>query len=192
VSRFHREGGYTLVEMVTVMLILSVVMTGLTTLFVQGGNAEVDMNNRFRAQLNARVALDRMRRDLHCASIATASSSTSVTFTDSCATGGTVSWCIATVSGRQALLRQLGVTACSASSTRYADNILATNSGGSTPTYFAYQAQSTSTLAVLYVCIPVNVQPKRVVDTYALSDAIVLRNSTRTGSSSTVSQPACP
>ena len=80
-----RERGYSLVEMLTVMAILAVVMTGLTTLFVQGSNAEVDMNTRFQAQQGARLALDRMRRDLHCGSAATSSSSTSVTITAPCA-----------------------------------------------------------------------------------------------------------
>src|SRR5205823_7930393 len=95
--RLHRaraEGGYSLVEMLTVLVILGVVIGGLTTLFEQGWNAEIDMNYRFQAQQDARVALDRMRRDLHCASVATSSSSTSVTFTDACATGGQVSWCV--------------------------------------------------------------------------------------------------
>jgi prepilin-type N-terminal cleavage/methylation domain-containing protein len=63
-----QQRGYTLVELLTVMSILGVVMTGLTTLFVQGSNAEVDMNARFQAQQDTRLALDRMRRDAHCAS----------------------------------------------------------------------------------------------------------------------------
>ncbi|HEY2935179.1 MAG TPA: prepilin-type N-terminal cleavage/methylation domain-containing protein, partial [Gaiellaceae bacterium] len=65
-NRLRAEGGFTLVELLTVTVILTIVLTGLTTLFVQGSNAELDMNNRFQAQLNARLALDRLRRDLHC------------------------------------------------------------------------------------------------------------------------------
>jgi prepilin-type N-terminal cleavage/methylation domain-containing protein len=67
-KRLAGARGYTLVELLTVMSILAVVMTGLTTLFVQGSNAEVDMNRRFQAQQDTRLALDRMRRDAHCAS----------------------------------------------------------------------------------------------------------------------------
>ena len=44
------EQGFSLIEMLTVMIIMSVVLTGLTTLFVQGSNAELDMNRRFEAQ----------------------------------------------------------------------------------------------------------------------------------------------
>ena len=184
--RLRGEDGYSLVEMLTVLVILGIVIGGLTTLFQQGSNAEIDMNYRFQAQQDARIALDRMRRDLHCASAATSSSSTSVTFTDACATGGQVSWCVATLNGRQGLFRQTGATACTTSSQRFADYV---KSGS---TYFAYQDSNTSTLAKLYVCVPVNVKPTRTVDTYALQDAIVLRNSTRTGSASTVTQPSCP
>jgi prepilin-type N-terminal cleavage/methylation domain-containing protein len=186
IQRLRREAGYSLIEMLTVLVILGTVIGGLTTLFEQGSNAEIDMNARFQAQQDARVALDRLRRDLHCASGATASSSTSFTVTDPCATGSQVSWCVLTLNSRQGLFRQVGTGACTTSSQRFADYVKT----GST--YFAYQASSTSTLAKLYVCIPVNVKQRRSVDTYALQDAIVLRNSTRTGSASTVSKPSCP
>ena len=191
-ARLAQEAGYSLVEMLTVMTILTVVMTGLTALFVQGSNAELDMNARFQAQEDARVALDRMRRDLHCGSAATSSSSTSITIADPCATGSQLSWCVLTSGGRLKLFRQTGTTACTTSSTEYADYLLATNAGGSQPTFFAYQPQSTSTLATVYVCIPVNAKQNRTNDAYALQDAIALQNSTRTGSASTVSQPSCP
>jgi prepilin-type N-terminal cleavage/methylation domain-containing protein len=187
IQRLRRsESGYSLVEMLTVLVILGIVIGGLTTLFEQGSNAEIDMNYRFQAQQDARVALDRMRRDLHCASAATTVSSTAVTVTDPCASGSQVSWCVLTLNGRQGLFRQVGASACATSSQRFADYVKT----GST--YFAYQGSSTSSLAKLYVCVPVNVKPKRSVDTYALQDAIVLRNSTRTGSASTVSKPSCP
>jgi prepilin-type N-terminal cleavage/methylation domain-containing protein len=187
VNRLRAEGGFSLVELLTVVVILGIVMGGLTTLLEQGSNAEVDMNYRFQAQQDARVGLDRMRRDLHCASTATGTpTSTSVTFTDACITGGQVSWCVVTLNARLGLFRQPGATACSSASQRFADYI---KSGS---TYFAYQASNTTTLAKLFVCIPVNVKPKRTVDTYALQDAIVLRNSTRTGSASAVALPACP
>src|SRR5204862_1004290 len=67
----RRERGYTLVEMLATLSILGVVMGGLGTLFVSATNSEADMNNRFRAQQTARVALDKMRREVHCASTAT-------------------------------------------------------------------------------------------------------------------------
>ena len=44
------DGGYTLVELLTVLLILGVVMGGLTTVFASATSADADMNNRFQAQ----------------------------------------------------------------------------------------------------------------------------------------------
>ena len=43
----------------------------ITTLFVQATNAEFEMNRRFQAQQAARVAIDKMRREIHCASAIT-------------------------------------------------------------------------------------------------------------------------
>ena len=62
------ERGYTLIELLQVTIILGVIMEAMTTLFVQASNAELDMNRRFQAQQEARVAVDRMRREIHCAS----------------------------------------------------------------------------------------------------------------------------
>ena len=53
------EGGYTLVEMLVVMAILGVVISGLTTIFVSGSHAELDLNRRFQAQQQARLLQER-------------------------------------------------------------------------------------------------------------------------------------
>ena len=90
------ERGYTLVEMLTVLVIFGTVMSALMVLFVQGTGAEVDMNNRFQAQQDARLALDKLRRETHCASAVTVSSASSVTLSlpSYCPTGnGSVTWC---------------------------------------------------------------------------------------------------
>ncbi len=89
--RGRGEGGYTLIELVTVMAILGVVVGALTTLFVRAMTAEVDANRRFRSQQDARVAVDRMRREIHCSSGITptgASSSISVTLPAQCPSAG--------------------------------------------------------------------------------------------------------
>src|SRR3990170_7266626 len=90
-ARLAREGGYSLVEMLTVMVVLAVVMGAISTLLVQGSKAELDMNNRFQAQSNARLALDRLRREVHCASGITptgASASVTLTMPSHCPTAG--------------------------------------------------------------------------------------------------------
>ena len=65
--RLRGERGYTLVELLVVLAIFTTVVTALVSLFTSGAKAELDMNRRFEAQQNARLALDRMRRELHCA-----------------------------------------------------------------------------------------------------------------------------
>jgi len=91
-NRLRDERAYTLVELITVMLIMSIVMTGISTVFVQGSNAELDMNQRFQAQTNARLALDTLRKDAHCGKWLTNPSSpalttavSSITMADPCA-----------------------------------------------------------------------------------------------------------
>jgi prepilin-type N-terminal cleavage/methylation domain-containing protein len=175
------ERGYSLVEMLTVMAILSVVLTGLTTLFVQGSNAELDMNRRFQAQQEARVALDKLRREIHCASSAAttpatgAAASVTLTLPSQCPTGsGSVTWCSANLaSGRYGLFRKVGA-ACDATGVKWADFLTEAN-------LFQFLPSSTTSLAALRVNIPVDVEPGDATPVYALCDQIVLRNSTRTG-----------
>jgi prepilin-type N-terminal cleavage/methylation domain-containing protein len=169
------ERGYTLIEMLTVLVIFSTVMSALLVLFVQGTNAELDMNNRFQAQQDARLALDKIRREAHCATAVTVSSASSVTLSlpSYCPTGnGSVTWCTASLgASRYGLFRKTGA-ACDATGVRWADHLTTAN-------VFSYAAQSPTTLAKLSVDFPVNVKPSRTVDTYELKDDIVLRNSTR-------------
>jgi prepilin-type N-terminal cleavage/methylation domain-containing protein len=188
------ERGYTLVEMLVTLVIMSVVMTALTTLLVNASNAEQDMNNRFQAQQQTRLALDTMRREVHCANVGTPNGvSSSVTITlpswtnpdgtsGHCKTGsGSITWCTRSVAAnRYALYRVVGAT-CSGG-VKWADYLIpsATASACSGALcIFNYIPQSTSSLAKLHVDFPVNVKPSKSVETYELSDDIVLRNSTR-------------
>jgi prepilin-type N-terminal cleavage/methylation domain-containing protein len=169
------ERGYTLVEMLTVLVIFGTLMSALMTLFVQATNAETDMNNRYRAQQNARLALDKLRREAHCATAVTTASQSSVTLSlPSYCGNGSVTWCTASLgASRYGLYRKAG-TSCDATGVRYADYLTSAN------VFPSYTAQSTTALATLKVDFPVNVKPARTVDTYELKDDIVLRNSTRT------------
>jgi prepilin-type N-terminal cleavage/methylation domain-containing protein len=184
--RLRGERGYTLVEMLTVLVIMSVVMTSLTTVFVHATNAETDMNNRFQAQLTARLALDKMRREVHCASVATptgVSSSVTITLASYCKTGsGSITWCTrSSGTNTYALYRVVGAT-CSGG-VKWADNLVASATAsacGGALCVFNYTAQSLSSLAKVGVDFPVNTNPSKTVDLYELTDDIVLRNSTRT------------
>jgi Tfp pilus assembly protein PilW len=107
------------------MVILVIVLGGLTTIFVSGTSAEATLNRRFQAQQNARLALDRIRSDIHCAIKAYAQNINTypgVMLADgSCfAATPTISWCVVPYSAtplRYQLFRTTttGATACTGS-----------------------------------------------------------------------------
>jgi prepilin-type N-terminal cleavage/methylation domain-containing protein len=179
------ERGYSLIEMLIVLSITSVVMGSLTVLFIQASNAELDMNSRFQAQQEARLALDKMRREVHCASMATPagqSSSVTLTLPNYCKTGsGSITWCTRNVAtNRYALYRVVG-SSCSGG-VKWADYLVPTSSApvcSGALCIFTYTAQSTTSLAKLHVDFPVNLKPSKSVELYELVDDIVLRNSSR-------------
>jgi prepilin-type N-terminal cleavage/methylation domain-containing protein len=186
--QLRRESGYSLIEMLTVLVIMGIVMTGLTTVFVSASNSELDMNNRFQAQLTARLALDKIRREVRCASVATPngpSSSVTLTLPSYCKTGsGSVTWCTRSVDTNRYALYRVAGSSCTGG-VKWADYLVptATATTCGTPAalcVFDYSAQSTSSLAKLHVDFPVNLKPSKTVELYELVDDVVLRNSTRT------------
>jgi prepilin-type N-terminal cleavage/methylation domain-containing protein len=174
------EQGYTLVELVTVLALLGVVVAALTTLFVGGTRAEVDLNNRFQAQNDAVMALDRLRRDVHCASSATAATATAVTLAAPCVAGGVVQWCTAGSTAPFSLHRLQGTGPCTVAASRYADNL-------TTSSVFVYDDGSVDNLPRIRVDLPVRVGDMRAP--YRLCDILVMRNGTRAGAATVV--PPC-
>jgi type II secretory pathway pseudopilin PulG len=183
--RLRREGGYSLVELVTVMLILGTILGAITTVFVQGSNAELESNRRFQGQLQATAAFDRLRRDIHCASSTDATSGTPVsTITLSGCAAGDITWRACGGGTRYALYRNTSTcptipascaTAPSAPSTGklYADCL----TSGLVFTY--YVPVTDTSLAKVHADVRVNVNPAKTIDTFELVDDIVLRNSLR-------------
>jgi prepilin-type N-terminal cleavage/methylation domain-containing protein len=178
-----RQQGYSLVELLAVMAILGIVMASLTTVFVRASNAEVDMNRRFQAQENARLAMDKLRREIHCASAVSpsgASSSITLTIPAQCPTTGgftSVRWCVlappGAQTGRYALYRSTAATCTTANGVQWADYL-------TTQSIFTYTAQSSQSLGNLAVALIVNAKPGSTSGTFWLNDNIVLRNSSRT------------
>jgi prepilin-type N-terminal cleavage/methylation domain-containing protein len=172
--RLKGEGGYSLVEMLVVMVIMSIVFAGVTAVFVAGSKAQADQDRRFQAQLSTRIALDKIRRDIHCANDVTPYATNSVTLKITGCAGGDVSWCTVAVSGytdRYALYRMAG-TSCSASGTKIADFL-------TTASVFPAFTHTTGSLAALQVDFIVSVKSSTTVDSYDLGDTIYLRNSVR-------------
>jgi len=170
------ERGYNIVEMLTVMLIMGVVMAGLTDIFTSASKAETDMTNRFQGQIAIRVALDKMRRDIHCASDVNPYSSSSLTLITPSGCGGDVSWCTAAtsgVTGRWSLYRQSGDTCSSSGGTKLASYLTTAN------VFPAFTVHTVNTLSSVSVDLPVEVSTRSNVGAYELKDTIFLRNSTR-------------
>ena len=177
-ARLRSERGYSLVELLVSMSILGAVMTSVSVLLVSATNSEVEMNTRFQAQTQARLGLDRLRREVHCAiSVSPAGAAASVTLsipaTCPTAEGNTaITWCtVANGTGRWDLWRYPG-SSCSGTGKKWADHLTASSIFNST-------AQNTESLAKLNVRLPVNVTPANGSLLYTLEDDIVLRNSTR-------------
>ena len=190
------ERGYTLVEMLVVMVILSVVVGGLTTVFVSGSRAEMGLNRRFQAQQQARLALDKIRVDLHCATSAqvqTINGYNGLAIAAPNCYSATVDWCLVpstAMSGRYALYRTTSATnKCAAADTsrlKVADYLLANTIDAAltgvptTRTVFGMSQTTTAgQLETVLVDFPVSVNPTSTRDVYELKDAIVARNSVR-------------
>jgi prepilin-type N-terminal cleavage/methylation domain-containing protein len=175
-SRLRGDRGYSLVEMLTVMVIMSVVFAGITDIFVSGSKAQADQDNRFQAQLATRLALDKIRKDIHCASdLAAGYTTSSITLKRPSGCGGDVSWCTSAVTGyssRYRLYRQLGST-CGANGIMVADYL---TSGAVFPQFL--HTVGCQCLASLQVDFPVSNRGS-TRDAYELSDTVFLRNSTR-------------
>lgn len=170
------EAGYSLVEMITVMAIMSIVFAGITDVFIAGSKAQADQDRRFQAQLSTRLAMDKIRKDIHCATDVTPYAVNSVTLKIPSGCGGDVSWCTAAVSGytnRHALYRQAGTSCSAATGIQIADYL---TNGNAFPA-FAHTT-GCGCLASLEVDFAVSVQGDNR-GAYELKDTIYLRNSER-------------
>lgn len=84
------QRGFTLVELVIAVAIVGLVLSGTLIALQQGENAYQFGSGRVEVQQSARMAVDRMIRDLRTGSTVTTSTATSVTFQYIDDTGATV------------------------------------------------------------------------------------------------------
>jgi prepilin-type N-terminal cleavage/methylation domain-containing protein len=164
------EEGFTLVELMVVMIILTAILTALTMLFVSGVRSELDSNRRYQAQHEARTALERLRREGHCASAITATSgvpTSTITITLPAACPGSATSVVYTASTSASggyKLERAGVLV--------ADYLTQSN-------VFTYYAPSAASLGRLHVDFTVDVHPSGGSTSWHLVDDIVLRNTVR-------------
>jgi len=179
----------TLPELLTTMAILGFVMTGILGVSISGLHATTDMNQRFQAQQDGRVALTKMRNDvetscsaatvmLNGATVAAGTAGDTFTVDDSCymvngVAGTQVTWCATSANGSApfTLYRQVGATCAASTGVMEAKN-LTTN------------ADFTSVIATgshprLTVNLPLDANLRARAanqDLYTLNDTMMLRN----------------
>jgi len=186
------QDGFTLIELIVVMVMMLIVLAPLSGSFVSALGAQVDQTRRFDSQENARLALDRMRKDIHCAHGVTDpytndSGGQTIVMTETNTTGtaecpgliqtnaSAVQWCTVPVLGatnRYQLYRENDPNnTCDGSASTFMVDYLTVAALWASPTCVTGQFPTVS------VTMPVNVDPvKHAVSTYTLSDEIALRN----------------
>jgi prepilin-type N-terminal cleavage/methylation domain-containing protein len=96
------QDGFTLVELLVVSVILVILVGALTQLFVSATNSAAGQTQRAQAQQDVRLAVDKLRREIHCASDVSPtsgypSSSITITLGTYCPTydgSAKVTWCV--------------------------------------------------------------------------------------------------
>jgi prepilin-type N-terminal cleavage/methylation domain-containing protein len=196
------EAGYTMIELIIVMVILTVVLGAIVALFTSGINADADQNRRFQAQQDVRLAMDKLRRELHggctvadTGTYNTSASSVTVYFpSDSCASGThTVTWCTSG-SGTNYTLYRIVATSCAGATQSFASRLTSGNifvylppnshlvSGSSlgqgTSASYIVTSDGSSTLPRIHVDLTGN-YGTRSTNAYRLVDDIALRNGPR-------------
>ena len=80
-ARAADERGFTLPELLITMAILLIVVGSLASVLISASKSELDASRRFEAQIQDRTALDKLRREIHCANTVAVKSSTGTTLT---------------------------------------------------------------------------------------------------------------
>jgi type II secretory pathway pseudopilin PulG len=179
--RVRGSDGYTLMELVVVLSIFMLIVTALTKLFTSGAKAELDLNARFQAQQNARLALDRVRRELHCASGITPGTDADGDGNVASITVSLPSQCPSAKGANQTVVYDTSQV----SANRW--KVRRTMAGVTVPLadyvtnddIFRYTAPSPTTRGLLHVDLPINLHPNEGWKAWRLVDDIVLRNTLR-------------
>lgn len=189
------EKGYSLVELLVTMVILSVVISGLTTVFISGSSAQVRLNERFIAQQNARLALDRLRVDIHCATGAQAQTINTYPGiklnVSSCSSTSPISYCVIQLTStpvRYQLYRATGTGATDCTSSDSTRVLIADYLTSSS--VFTTAAIPQYSLQTVGIDLKVGANGTSTTkNAYELTDSIVARNSTRCTTGSTCAAP---
>jgi hypothetical protein len=138
-------------------------------------NAELEADKRYRAQDQARLAVDRMRREIHCASgITSTATSVTATLPGHCpsAVGAATTTIVYSFQSAGANRFKLRRAVNGGAAATIADYLTVDNA-------FSYSAPSPASLGKLSLDFQVNVKPDEGWKTWRLQTDIVLRNTTR-------------
>ena len=178
--RARSDRGFSLVELLAVMVIMSAVMTGVIALYISGVNTQATLTAGFQAQTALHVGLDKIRTDVHLACTQSANSTTSVTLSlPPCNAPVSVTWCTRGSGSAYSLYRIAGATCTGGTS--YADFI----TSGSIFTYYAQNYTNTTpttgsnVLPRLHVDMTVNATPTITGTSLHVIDDLVFRNGVR-------------
>jgi len=186
------QAGYTLMETLVVMSILVIVIGAIADGFTSASKAETDQVSRADDQEAARQALDRLRKDIHCASAASVGSNAQGGYTLNLTVGPNqciavtagpqagvglsdgVQWCTVQIDTNRYVLYRTIVHACDATDAVFqVDHITQAN------VWQMACGANLSHLQAVVIDLPVNrdfaTRPGR---TYELTDRISLRNDT--------------
>jgi prepilin-type N-terminal cleavage/methylation domain-containing protein len=169
----REERGYTLTELLAAMSILLIVLATLAGVFVSGSNAEADLRARFEAQSDARLALEKLRREIHnTCSVNLASAATVTLYSENAAAGYTCTvpntWCVVATGSAYRLYRKPGTT-CDATGVLWADYLTSNN-------VFSYTAPSAGKLPKVGIAFAIDARPGQSPRVYRLQDSIAVRN----------------
>jgi prepilin-type N-terminal cleavage/methylation domain-containing protein len=179
-SRLKREDAFTLPELLTTLAILGTVLTAITTVFVSGTHAEGEMNNRFQAQQNTRLALSKVRRDIRCANLAEvkdSGASLTLTLPTGCKSGqGSITWSAVSLgTNRYGLFRCPAIT-CDATGAKWADYLTSDPGTTTPPTVFSLLSATQTIRPRVQVTLRVDRDSSKASGSYTLVDAIALWN----------------
>lgn len=177
----------TLIELLTTMVILGIVMSGIVAMYASSLRAETDMNQRFQAQQNARLALTSMRKEIRSScseSVGAVSGGTTgslVTLGVSCTDGvpgSYATWCVdsATHAAPFTLYRQAGSSCAYTTGAAKVGSLTCAGTTGSCPTPVFTALVVTGQRPQLQVWLPVKANLSSPNGLYTLNDTITLRN----------------